>query len=125
MVVGDAGVDLLVCRNDAPPLLLRNEQSSGGHWLIVSPLDEEGIGPVLNTRVTVEVAGREWLREVRPHQSYLATGDPRVHFGLGTTRSVDRILVDWPDGAREEWAEVAVDQILTLRRGEGTTSKER
>ena len=59
------------------------------------------------------------VREVRPHQSYLTTGDPRVHFGLGDATQVDRITVQWPRGSKESWGATEVDQVITLTKGTG------
>ena len=116
----DGDVDLLVVRNVGPPQLLRNDQQSGNHWLIVATADEIGGGAVLNARITVAAGSRRWLREVRPHQSYQATSDPRVHFGLGAADRVDTLTVQWPDGRREQWRDIAADQIVTIERGAGT-----
>jgi hypothetical protein len=47
----------------------------------------------------------------------------RVHFGLETRARVDAVIVEWPDGHRERWREVATNQVVTLRRGTGYPSK--
>lgn len=116
----DGDVDLLVMRNGARPQLLRNDQHAPGRWITISTEHEDGTGPVLNARVTVEAAGMRRLREVRPHESYVSTNDPRVHFGLGVADSVDRLVVQWPDGSREAWGPLGVDAFFTARRGTGT-----
>ena len=80
---------------------------------------KDGLGPVLNARVTVELGARRVVREVRPHESYLTTSDPRVRFGLGTSPVADRVTVLWPDGARETWGPVEADGVFVARRGTG------
>ena len=116
----DGDVDLLVLRNRDRPQLLRNDQRSGNHWLIVATEDELGLGPVLNARISVEAAGRRRLREARGQQSYLATGDPRVHFGLGGADRIERLTIRWPDGRHEQWPGMAADRVVTIRQGTGT-----
>ncbi len=59
---------------------------------------------------------KDW---VRGDGSYLAANDPRVHFGLGTAKAVDRIEVHWLDGECESWRQTAVDTIVNLKEGAG------
>ena len=99
--------------------MLRNDLGTRNHWLIVATEDARGHQPVLNARVTVWASGHRWTREVRPHQSYLVTSDPRVHFGLGAADQVQRVVVRWPDGLVEAWHNVPVDRIMTVRHGQG------
>jgi hypothetical protein len=43
-----------------------------------------------------------------------------VHFGLGDNSKIDAVIVQWPDGAAERWADVSADRAMSLRRGTGT-----
>ena len=116
----DGDIDLLVMHSNGPALLLRNDQQSSNHWLIVRAESSKANGSVLNTRIVVDDGRRRHVAEVRPQDSYLSTSDPRVHFGLGDATSV-RLFVSWPDGFTETFADVGVDQIFTVRRGSGET----
>ena len=114
----DGDIDLLVMRNNGPALLLRNDQRTSNHWLIVRAESSAVSGNVLNTRIVVDDGRRQQVAEVRPQDSYLSTSDPRVHFGLGDATSV-RLIVSWPDGLTETFVDIGVDQIFTVRRGSG------
>ena len=58
-----------------------------------------------------------------PQGSYLASHDPRIHFGLGTAEHVEAIVVEWPDGPVEQSLERfeggGVNELRVLRRGSG------
>lgn len=56
---------------------------------------------------------------LQPSYSYLASNDPRVHFELGTTDIVSTLEIAWPDGQLERFKVDQVEQVLTLRQGEG------
>ncbi|MBV8844114.1 MAG: ASPIC/UnbV domain-containing protein, partial [Bryobacterales bacterium] len=58
-------------------------------------------------------------RWVRADGSYLASNDPRVHFGLGKSPDIERIKVRWPAGGCEWWNQSVADRIVTLREGAG------
>ncbi len=104
----DGDIDLVISNIDAPPTVLHNKTERRGHWLTV---DAPGA-----RRVVVEARGRRWTRDFVAGGSYLATSDPRFHFGLGQVEQVDRLTVVWPDGAEQALADVAPDRIVGITR---------
>ena len=117
-VDGDGDLDLLVTNNGGAPQLLRNEAT--GASLVLDLRDRNGTTP-LNARVEVIATGptgsRTWRREVRPHAGYLGSNDPRVHVGLGDAARVERVVITWPDGGRDELSDLAAGVRLAVRRG--------
>ncbi len=119
----DGRDDLLVVDFEGQPLLLRNETRGGNHWLT---LDLRGRGAnrqAYGARVTIRAGERVWVADLSPACSYLSSSDPRLHFGLGETTSLDTVTVRWPSGRRETIRGVEVDRILTLHEGAGARQK--
>ncbi len=114
----DGDLDVLITRLGGRPLLLRNDFPKRGRWLMVRALEKEGAGYVYGAKVTVEAGGKRWVRRVQPAYSYLASNDPRLHFGLGEVTDA-RVEVEWPDGTKTARGSVPVDQVLTLLRQTG------
>jgi hypothetical protein len=117
----DGDVDVLVTNNGGPARLLLNQAAKENHWLQVrlqqATVDRFGLG----ARVGVERQGAPTLwRRVKTDGSYLSSSDLRVHFGLGQKPQITSVLVRWPDGRLERWKDVAMDRLVTLRRGTGT-----
>jgi hypothetical protein len=83
-----------------------------GNWL---KLDLQGVYPGARAVVTLP-NGREMVREVHVGSSYLASEDPRLHFGLGDFDSVPQITIRWPDGAETILTDVAANQIVQVTR---------
>jgi hypothetical protein len=111
----DGDVDILVGNNAGPVRLLRNEVGSANHWLSVSldgrpDFDRTAVGAT----VTVTAGGETRRWQVRPGAGYCSSQDPRVHVGLGETETVERLVVEWPDGRRSERTNVAADQFLEI-----------
>jgi hypothetical protein len=113
---GDGDLDLVVTNNGGPVRLLRND-GGGGAWLQVDVRTGPGNRTAIGARVTVECGGRTRVREVRRQQSYLASGDGRVHFGLGAATEADRITVVWLDGTEAARAAVSANQVVRFDRG--------
>jgi hypothetical protein len=116
-VDGDGGIDILVANRDSAPYLLRNVVPQRGHWLSVRVLDDHG-RDALGAELTA-IVGPELIRiDVRAAYSYLASSDPSVHFGLGTTTRVDEIRVRWPGVAEpQSFGPFEADRRVTIRKG--------
>jgi hypothetical protein len=116
---GKGQVDLLVTHVAGPAHFYRNVAPRRGHWLLVRAADPALKRDAYGAVVTVLAGGilrRSWIN---PGQSYLSSGDPRAHFGLGAANSVDEIRIDWPDGQAEVFPGCVADRALRLERGKG------
>jgi hypothetical protein len=122
-VDNDGALDLLVTRVGGPPLLLRNCAPKRGNWLMVRATDPRLRRDAYGAEVRVRAGDRSWVRWVNPGYSYLASCDPRAHFGLGPVDHFDRLRVVWPDGLAEDFPGGAVNRLLEVRRGEGTPAE--
>jgi hypothetical protein len=121
---GDGALDLVVTTVGGPARIFRNVTPNRGHWLVVRAYDPVRKRDAIGATVLVEAAGRRWTRWIAPSQSYLSSSDPRAHFGLGAADTVDRIRVLWPEGTQETYAAGKVDQVVTVRRGEGNRNNQ-
>ena len=114
----DGDSDVLVSVIDDRPILLRND-STGGHWITLRLEGETSNRSAIGARVTIQVGSRRQVAEVRSGGSYISHSDTRVHFGLGTATSVDRITVRWPNGTLETLGPAAADRFYVVREGSG------
>lgn len=109
---GDGDLDLVLTQPEGPPLVLRNDQATGHHWLRVRL---EG-GQPIGARVELEAGGAVQRRRVIPARSYLASVELPVTFGLGEAEAVDRLTVRWPDGRVQEAPVPGIDREIVVRR---------
>ena len=56
---------------------------------------------------------------VKSDGSYLSANDTKLHFGLGEAAKVDAVIVQWPDGEREQFRDIKSPGLVTLQRGAG------
>jgi hypothetical protein len=106
----DGRVDVAVNSIGGKLVLLHNTGASG-HWLEVS-LARFAPGAVVTA---VLPDGSRQVRQIEAGSSYLSSEDPRAHFGLGKATKLKELIVRWPDGEVTRRANVAADQILSVR----------
>jgi hypothetical protein len=118
-VDGDGDLDMLVASAQARGRLFRNDAPHSGNWLIVRTVDPRLRRDAIGARVTLLVGGSRIVRRIAAGWSYIASSDPRAHFGLGQASDVEGIEVRWPDGLVERFGAPALNRAITLVRGEG------
>jgi enediyne biosynthesis protein E4 len=113
---GDGDLDVVLTQINGPPLLLRNDQALGNHWIRVrlegGPLNREAIGAWVT--VTTD-DGRRLSRHEMPTKSYLSQSELPLTFGLGKS-SARSAEVRWPDGTSSRHP-VQLDRLNVLTKG--------
>ena len=105
----DGDLDIAINNIGGVPALLENRLSQG-NWLTVGTAK---FAPGLQIILTLP-DGRQLVREALCGSSYLASEDPRIHFGLGRIETILEMVVRWPDGRVENFDNIAVNQHLIL-----------
>jgi hypothetical protein len=118
-VDGDGAQDLLVTAIGGRARLYKNVAPKQGHWLVVRAFDPALKRDAYGAEVRVTAGGRTWAAWLHPAESYLCSGEPAAHFGLGPADRIDAVEVTWPDGRRERFPGGVADRRTTLRKGEG------
>ncbi len=115
----DGGLDLLVNNRGDVAQLLRNDGASANNWLQIflvgTKSNRDGVGSSL--RLLSE--GFEQVKQRKGGMGYMSAGDPRVHFGLGKRKSIESLEITWPSGAVEKLTKIPINQITTVKEGEG------
>jgi hypothetical protein len=130
----DGRLSAVISNMNAPPSLLVNDLRTANHWiafhLIGAPTlttPETGAKrssrDAIGARITMKAGTRLFVDEVRSGSSYDSNSDMRVHFGLGSATKLDSVQVRWPSGLLEQFDNLAVDAIHTLKEGTGVAVK--
>ena len=114
----DGGLDLVVGNRDAAPYVLMNRVPNRGNWVrfrVVTAGSRNAHG----VNVSAMVGTVRQYRRAAPEGSYLASSDPRVHFGLADQNEVREVTVTWVSGATESFGDFKAGLIHDLVEGEG------
>jgi hypothetical protein len=109
-------LDLVVNRINAPAAIYRNHARTvnGNNYLTVDLRGARGNTSGIGARVTVKQPGGMQVLEQSPTRGFQSSVDPRLHFGLGSAKQVDSLIVVWPDRRTQVLASVAANRMVTL-----------
>jgi hypothetical protein len=119
----DGDLDLLIANAGDTADLLRNDGGNRENSLLVRTVGSKSNRDGIGARLKLTIGTRVLLRYVKAGSSYLAQNDIRVHFGMGNAASAERLEILWPSGAVDELRDIAANQIVTVREGEGVVSR--
>ena len=111
----DGRLDVAISNVGGPPIILRNEGPRTRNWIMIRAQGRRSNAFGLGARVTIETAAGVQVREVNNVASYLSANDIRLHVGLGEARTIRRMEVLWPSGAKQVLTDVAANQILSVQ----------
>jgi hypothetical protein len=115
----DGDVDVLVNNVHDTPDLFRLDRSGERRWVSIQLAGVQSNRNAIGALVRVVTADGEQRQEVRGGGSYYSQNDFRLNFGLGSSTSIDRVMVRWPNGREETWTDVAVNRLTVLTEGTG------
>ncbi len=110
----DGRMDLVLVDSEGSAHILLNRHPKSGNWVGIalrgSRSPRDGTGAV----VTMDAAGRKFVRHAHADGSYLSASDLRVHFGLGGHRGTVDITVRWPSGAVQRMRTVETGRTVVV-----------
>jgi enediyne biosynthesis protein E4 len=115
----DGDLDVLITSNNGPAHLYRNDGGNKNKWISIRTVgtksNRDGIGASV---AITSASGKQW-NVVRSGSSYASQSDLALVFGLGQDPVVTSIEVTWPSGTKQKFANVAVNQFITIDESRG------
>jgi hypothetical protein len=99
--------------NDAPNSLFYT-QANGNHWIELNLQGVESNREALGAEVFVTAGGVTQRRDVTGGRHTDAQDSNVLHFGLGQSTQISKIIIDWPSGLVQELDNVSADQLVNV-----------
>jgi enediyne biosynthesis protein E4 len=113
---GDGDLDVVFTQTGGAPLLLRNDQQLGHHWLRLKLVGRPGNRDAIGAWIRARVAGRDLWRQVMPTRSYLSQSELPVTIGLGPVTRLDELEVLWPGGQKQPVTDARIDALTVVKQ---------
>jgi hypothetical protein len=119
---GDGRPDLVLNNIDSKPTILRNVATTEGHWLdlrLVGDVSKKSTRDAIGSIAYLTTGKIRQRREVVSGAIYCSQNDMTLHFGLGAATKVDKLEIQWANGAIEAFDIPAIDKTVTIVQGKG------
>jgi hypothetical protein len=111
----DGRLDVVVTTANGPAYVLHNETNTANHWLTLKLVGSKSNRDGIGASVKLTTAAGIQYATVTTGGSYCSASDVRPHLGLGAETRVRDMEIRWPSGIVQHLADVASDQILTVK----------
>jgi hypothetical protein len=118
----DGDLDLVINRLNEVASVLRNEVNlikPENKFLKFELHGTEKNTFAFGTKITLYNKGKTFYVEQMPIRGFESSMDPRPNIGLGKIDTVERVVVEWPDGKSNILENVATNQTLKLDQKNG------
>ncbi len=122
----DGDLDMVVSNTNAAATLYKNntaENNSDNHYLRIK---FKGNSPNLfgiGASVMLEIGDQKMIGENYVVRGYLSSSENTVHFGVGTAKQIDKLIVTWPNGKIQVMENIKTDQVVMLDQTNATIDK--
>ncbi|MBK9400370.1 MAG: CRTAC1 family protein, partial [Bacteroidetes bacterium] len=117
----DGLIDLYTSYGDAynnpsniDDVLWMNNTRNNNHFITINLLGTISNKGAIGARALIYGAWGTQIREVRAGDNYGTTNTAMLHFGLGTSTTIDSIVVKFPSGITTTVINPQVDQFMTI-----------
>lgn len=116
----DGDLDMVINNIADPAMVYENKINEGKadstNYLVLqlkgNAPNIDGIG----TQIKLYHNGTMQLYQNTPYRGYLSTQTMRIHAGLGNNKTVDSLVVVWPDRSQQTLVQVKSNQVLLLKQ---------
>ena len=115
----DGDLDVLLTTNNGPPVLFRNDQTSGNRSLRLRLIGTRSNRDAVGAVVHYEAGDLSGQRTVKGGSSYLSQSELALTLGLGKRDRCDQIRILWPSGRTEEYENLKAGLRLYVVEGKG------
>jgi len=117
-VDGDGAADLIVTRENAPPVLLRNEGGNKNHSV---RLDLTGLADnktAIGVKVEAFAEGHWQKWELAGAVGYQTQPPPQILAGLGNADHIDLLRILWPTGVLQDEIDLPKGPVIAMKEAD-------
>jgi hypothetical protein len=108
-------LDVIVANQRGPLLLYRNEPSTENKWIAFELEGVESNRSAIGAQVRVYWNGGQQVQEVLGGSGFCAENQRRLHFGLGKSPHVEKVVIRWPSGKMQTVAAPEVGKLNKVK----------
>lgn len=113
----DGDLDLIISNVNQPAFVYRNNCPPGkNHYLSIFLKGKGKNTFAIGSKIQLFSGDRTWCREVVPSRGFQSSVDYKTTIGLGSTTTIDSMIIYWPDRSVSRIKNPAVDSLYTIEQ---------
>ncbi len=114
----DGDLDLIVNNFGTSPVIYRNKNSNAYNYLKIrfNYRNENRFG--IGTKVLLYDHDKLQTRQLNCTRGFQSSVEPILHFGVGTSKIIDSLIIIWPDNSSQKYGQVGVNCTLNISPSE-------
>ncbi len=118
----DGKLEIIVSNNNDALQILENKNTNKHAWLGLDLLSQNTKQNLYGAVVEITTDLFTLKRRLGTKQSFLSQSDPRVHIGLGLSKSIKKLNLYWPDGNVSTFDKVSLNQYISIKKEDHSLS---
>ena len=114
----DGDLDLVVNNMNDPAAVYRNDIGSAQNSILISLQGTKSNRFGLGARVVAKTSTGLHTRTMTSSRGYMSGVEPVVHFGMGDSATVERLVIHWPSGTEQTLSKLKTCMHYTIAEPE-------
>ncbi|MDB5276218.1 MAG: RNA-binding protein [Ferruginibacter sp.] len=121
----DGDLDLVVCNNNEPAMVYRNNASEimPAHFIKLRFKGDGVNTKAYGAKATLTTRSTTQYLELYPVRSYQSTVAQELVFGFPLNDTIRQLAVEWPDGKESIFTNIKTDTVIELKQSEASKKK--
>jgi hypothetical protein len=108
-------LDVVVANQNGPLLLYKNTVAAGNDWIEFELEGTKSNRSAIGAQVSLFWNGQQQVQEVSGGSGFAAENDRRLHFGLGRSPRIEKVVIRWPSGKTQTIDQPAANQLHKIK----------
>ena len=113
----DGLFDFAVSIMNSPACLVTNDSKNAGNYVNVRLVGVQSARVPIGTNVTVHTSDGTWKKQLTGGDGFQCSNEKCIQFGFGEVVEIQRISIEWPSGAKDEFANVPINSAILCVEG--------
>jgi hypothetical protein len=107
-------LDVVVANQNNIPLVYKNDLQNGNHWIEFALTGTKSNADAIGAEVTLLWDGKKQIQTVTGGMGFSSQNQHRIHFGIGKSNKIDKVMIRWPAGEETTIVNPQIDKLHTI-----------
>ena len=108
-------LDVVVANQRGPLLIYKNTVAADNKWVEFDLEGNKSNRSAIGAQVTVFWNGQRQTQEINGGSGFCAQNQRRLHFGLGKTSEIEKVVIGWPSGKVQTMEEPSSNEMHRVK----------